>query len=109
MRWGRLFGALRSLKARGVGMIFVSHRLDEIFRIADGVAVLRDGQRVRMRPIKHTALEELVSLIVGRKARAINRPPMQEGAAILQLEGLATAAVGPVSFAIKRGELLGLA
>jgi ribose transport system ATP-binding protein len=105
----RLFTALRPLKARGVGMIYVSHRLDEIFRIADRVAVLRDGQMVGMRPIGHTTPEELVSLIVGRKAREIARPAVQEGLAILQVKGLATPVVGPVSFDIRRGELLGLA
>lgn len=105
----RLFGALRPLKARGVGMIYVSHRLDEIFRIADRVAVLRDGDMVGMRPIEHTTPEELVSLIVGRKAREILRPAVQDGPAILKVRALATPAVGPVSFDIKRGELLGLA
>jgi len=105
----RLFDALRPLKARGVGMIYVSHRLDEIFRIADRVAVLRDGQMVGMRPIEHTTSEELVSLIVGRKAREIERPAVLDGPAILTVEGLATGAVGPVSFQIRRGELLGLA
>ncbi len=105
----RLFAALRPLKARGVGMIYVSHRLDEIFRIADRVAVLRDGDMVGMRPIEHTTPEELVSLIVGRKAREILRPAVQDGPAILKVRALATPAVGPVSFDIKRGELLGLA
>ncbi len=105
----RLFAALRPLKARGVGMIYVSHRLDEIFRIADRVAVLRDGQMVGLRPIDHTTPEELVALIVGRKAREISRPPVQDGPAILRVERLATPAVGPVSFEIRRGELLGLA
>ena len=105
----RLFAALRPLKARGVGMIYVSHRLDEIFRIADRVAVLRDGQMVGMRPIEHTTPEELVNLIVGRKAREIERPAVLDGPAILTVEGMATAAVGPVSFEIRRGELLGLA
>lgn len=105
----RLFTALRPLKARGVGMIYVSHRLDEIFRIADRVAVLRDGQMVGMRQVSGTSPDELVSLIVGRKAREIARPAVLEGPAILKVEGLATPAVGPVSFEIRRGELLGLA
>ncbi len=105
----RLFSALRPLKSKGVGMIYVSHRLDEIFQIADRVAVLRDGQMVGMRPIDHTTPEELVSLIVGRKAREINRPPVQDGPAILKVQNLATPQVGPVSFQIRRGELLGLA
>ncbi|WP_181703990.1 sugar ABC transporter ATP-binding protein [Chthonobacter albigriseus] len=105
----RLFAALRPLKAKGVGMIYVSHRLDEIFRIADRVAVLRDGQMVGMRSVDHTTPEELVGLIVGRKAREISRPAVQSGPEILKVEGLATPQVGPVSFSIQRGELLGLA
>ena len=105
----RLFAALRPLKAKGVGMIYVSHRLDEIFRIADRVSVLRDGQMVGMRPIKETSPEDLVGLIVGGKAREIARPAVQDGPAILQVDALATPAVGPVSFRIRRGELLGLA
>jgi ribose transport system ATP-binding protein len=64
---------------------------------------------VGMRPISHTTPEELVSLIVGRKAREITRPAVLDGPAILTVEGLATPAVGPVTFAIRRGELLGLA
>jgi ribose transport system ATP-binding protein len=105
----RLFTALRPLKARGVGMIYVSHRLDEIFRIADRVAVLRDGRMVGMRPVEHTTADELVGLIVGRKAREIQRPAVQDGPAILTVRGLRTPQVGPVSFDIRRGELLGLA
>jgi ribose transport system ATP-binding protein len=90
-------------------MIYVSHRLDEIFLIADRVAVLRDGQMVAMRDVGHTTPDELVSLIVGRKAREINRPAVHEGPAILSVEALATRSVGPVSFEVRRGELLGLA
>ncbi len=62
----RLFDALRPLKARGVGMIYVSHRLDEVFEIADRIAVLRDGALVGERSVAETTPEELVSLIVGK-------------------------------------------
>ena len=105
----RLFTALRPLRERGVGMIYVSHRLDEIFLIADRVAVLRDGQLVAMRDVAHTTPDELVGLIVGRKTREIQRPAVLEGPAILSVEGMTTRSVGPVSFQIRRGELLGLA
>jgi ribose transport system ATP-binding protein len=105
----RLFAALRPLKARGVGMIYVSHRLDEIFRIADRVAVLRDGQMVGVRWIDETDPEDLVSLIVGRKMREINRPPVHAGLEILRIDDFATPNVGPVSLKIQRGELVGLA
>ena len=104
----RLFAALRKLRAKGVGMIYVSHRLDEIFKIADRVAVLRDGQMVGMRDIAHTNPEDLVSLIVGRKAREIVRPDAQGGAEVLTATALRTAAAGPVDFVVQRGEMLGL-
>ena len=104
----RLFAALRPLKARGVGMIYVSHRLDEIFRICDRVAVMRDGRMVGMRDIDHTNPEELVSLIVGRKAREIERPAVQEGPEVLRASGLRTAKAGPIDLAIRRGEMVGL-
>lgn len=104
----RLFRALRPLKEKGVGMIYVSHRLDEIFQIADRVAVLRDGQMVGMRDVQHTSPEELVNLIVGRKAREIERPEVQAGPEILKVEGLVTGSAGPISFNVQRGELVGL-
>ncbi len=104
----RLFAALRRLRAKGVGMIYVSHRLDEIFKIADRVAVLRDGQMVGMRDIAHTNPEDLVSLIVGRKAREIIRPDAQGGVKVLTATALRTATAGPVDFVVQRGEMLGL-
>ncbi|MGI9401408.1 MAG: sugar ABC transporter ATP-binding protein [Rhizobiaceae bacterium] len=106
----RLFGALRPLKEKGVGMIYVSHRLDEVFRISDRVAVLRDGMMVGMRETSHTDADELVSLIVGRKAREIERPAV-EGSnkdLVLSVSGLETENVGPIDFSVKKGELVGL-
>ena len=104
----RLFAALRPLKAKGVGMIYVSHRLDEVFQISDRVAVLRDGQMVGMRDIEHTSAEDLVSLIVGRKAREIERPVVQDGPELLTATALATRKAGPINLRIRRGEMVGL-
>jgi ribose transport system ATP-binding protein len=104
----RLFQALRPLRDKGVGMIYVSHRLDEIFRIADRAAVLRDGAMVGVRDVGHTDAEELVSLIVGRKTRDIRRPKADDGVTVLQAEGLTTAKAGPVDLTVRRGELVGL-
>ncbi len=104
----RLFRSLKTLRGKGVGMIYVSHRLDEIFQIADRVAVLRDGQMVGMREIAHTNPDELVTLIVGRKAREIARPDAEAGREVLTVQGLETRNVGPVSFHVQRGELVGL-
>lgn len=104
----RLFKALRPLREKGVGMIYVSHRLDEIFQIADRVAVLRDGKNVGMRDIAHTNSEDLVSLIVGRKAREIERPDAEEGSEVLSVAALNTRNVRDVNFNVQRGELVGL-
>ena len=104
----RLFSALRQLREKGVGMIYVSHRLDEIFQIADRVCVLRDGMMVGVRDIEHTNPEELVNLIVGRKTREIDRPKIKKGKTVLSVANLSVGEVGPVGFQIDRGEVVGL-
>ena len=104
----RLFRALRPLRDKGVGMIYVSHRLDEIFRIADRAAVLRDGSLVGIRNVSHTDPDELVSLIVGRKTRDVERPRADDGETVLQVSNLATSSAGPIDLTIRRGELVGL-
>jgi len=104
----RLFAALRPLREKGVGMIYVSHRLDEVFQIADRVAVLRDGVMIGLRDTLHTNPDELVNLIVGRRTREIDRPEIELGTPILSVSSLKTKSVGPVSFDVKQGELVGL-
>ncbi|MDQ0467855.1 sugar ABC transporter ATP-binding protein [Labrys wisconsinensis] len=105
----RLFEAVRRLKARGVGMIYVSHRLDEIFRIADRVVVMRDGLKVGEKPVAETTPEELVSLIVGRSTLDLFRKAeLRSGAVRVAVRGLATPAAGPIDFDVREGELLGL-
>ena len=105
----RLFSALRPLKARGVGMIYVSHRLDEVFEIADRIAVLRDGMLVGERRVADTNPEELVSLIVGKaldKYEATARP--KAAAARLVARALTVEGAGPVDFDVAPGEIVGL-
>jgi ribose transport system ATP-binding protein len=106
----RLFAALRPLKARGVGMIYVSHRLDEIFRIADRVAVLRDGKLVGVQPVAQTSPKGLVEMIVGRPAADLFvKARTSAGSVRLCVKDLRCADAGPVSFELREGELLGLA
>ncbi|CAE6713717.1 sugar ABC transporter ATP-binding protein [Paraburkholderia nemoris] len=106
----RLFGVIESLRARGVGMIYVSHRLDEIFRVADRVAVMRDGRLVGEKGIKETNPEDLVGMIVGRKPQPIRVPVMGSGNRVaLELQDAMFGEVGPVSFRLRAGELLALA
>ncbi|MBB4952005.1 ribose transport system ATP-binding protein [Agrobacterium vitis] len=105
----RLFQAIRPLKERGVAMIYVSHRLDEIFRIADRVAVLRDGRLVGQTPVQSTNPDELIRMIVGRKAdQLFTRSETVIGAPLVRVRNLKCRGAGPVSFDLHQGELLGL-
>lgn len=105
----RLFSALRQLKRQGVGMIYVSHRLDEIFEIADRVVVLRNGRLVGESAVKETTPDELVHLIVGRPLDDVfEKAPLHAGRTRVAVKGLLTAKAGPVDFEVREGELLGL-
>ncbi len=105
----RMFQVLRDLRKRGVGMIYVSHRLDEIFQIADRVAVLRDGKLVGVRAVKETTPSELVNLIVGREVKDLYvRAKRAEGPETLKVTNFMTFGVGPVTFSGREGEVLGL-
>jgi ribose transport system ATP-binding protein len=87
----RLFVALRRLRSRGVGMIYVAHRLDEVFEIADRMVVLRDGQVVGERRVADTTPEEVILLIVGREpSQVFRRPARHEGSARLAFERVST-------------------
>jgi ribose transport system ATP-binding protein len=105
-----LFAVLRSLKGRGVAMIYVSHRLDEVYAIADRLAVLRDGRLVAVQETAATAPGDLVRLIIGRPPEAVFvRPPRQAGEALLRFTGVVAEGVGPLDLAIEAGEIVGLA
>jgi ribose transport system ATP-binding protein len=103
-----LFDALRRLKQQGVGMIYVSHRLDEVFRIADRVAVLRDGVMVGERPVAETDPGELVQMIVGRKTREVAKAELVPGETVLKLDDIYAGRAGPVSIEVRRNEIVGL-
>jgi ribose transport system ATP-binding protein len=105
----RLFSALRRLRARGVGMIYVSHRLDEVFEIADRMVILRDGRVVCERAVKDISPEECILRIVGREpSQVFRRPARHEGAARLVIDHLTTDCAGPLNCRIRAGEVVGL-
>jgi ribose transport system ATP-binding protein len=105
----RLFGALRRLREHGVGMIYVSHRLDEVFEIADRMVVLRDGRVAGERVVGRTSPDETILLIVGREPSLVfRRPAEREGAARLELKGTVIGPVGPIDCRIHAGEIVGL-
>jgi ribose transport system ATP-binding protein len=104
-----LFSVLRSLRARGVSMIYVSHRLDEVYAIADRLAVLRDGRLVAVQPAAGTDPGELVRLIIGRPPESVFvRPKRREGAPLLRLDGVMVEDVGPLDFTVQAGEIVAL-
>ncbi len=104
-----LFSLVRGLREHGVGIVFVSHRMDEVLELSDRVTVLRDG-----RVVGETAAprrEEIVRLMVGRQLEELNlKADMAPGTEILAVDGLSSAGrFEDVSFSLRRGEILGLA
>jgi len=105
----RLLDTLRRLRANNIGIVYVTHRLDEVLRIADRVTVLRDGRRLATVAAGETNAGELVQMIVGRSmSDAFVRPAQPSHRSALSVEGLIAGPVGPVSFSVAAGETLGL-
>ncbi len=106
-----LFDAIRRVRERGMGVIYVSHRLDEVFSIATRATVLRDGRRVGTFPVAELDERRLVELMTGGadlEARADARTDgLQDG--VLGVKGLRGAVLGGVSFGAAGGEVLGVA
>ncbi|HLW89851.1 MAG TPA: sugar ABC transporter ATP-binding protein [Roseiarcus sp.] len=106
----RVFRTLERLKQQQVGMIFVTHRLDEVFRIADRVTVMRDGRRVLTTATQDASRDELVEAIVGRApdevfVRDAARPT---GPSIVEFDSVVAGATGPCSFSVGAGEIVAL-
>ncbi|MDQ3894296.1 MAG: sugar ABC transporter ATP-binding protein [Actinomycetota bacterium] len=106
-----LFATVRRLRERGVAIVFVSHRLDEVSAIADVVTILRDGRRVATRPAAELSHAEMIRLMVGRSLDALfPKEEAEIGEVVLQARGLRRRGVfSDVSFDLRRGEIVGLA
>src|SRR6185436_4006140 len=106
----KLFILINELKRRGIGIIYVSHRMEEIFRLADRVTVMRDGQYIATKPTRELNRQMLIEMMVGRKLEnefPKERAPIGEERLIVRNLHRAPAVKG-VSFSIHRGEVLGL-
>ena len=109
-----LFALIERLKAKGIAIIYISHRMDEIYRIADRITVLRDGVRVLTESLKSVTPAQIVEAIVGKQAAAHlvhqDRSANIKDEIVLEVEGLSA---GPklngISMHVKRGEIVGLA
>lgn len=106
-----LFNIIRSLKAKGVGVIYITHKMDEVFQIADEITVLRDGKHIATVHTSQTNRDELITMMVGRKLTALF--PKEEapiGEIMLSVRNLTRKGiVENISFDLRRGEILGIA
>jgi ribose transport system ATP-binding protein len=104
----KLFEVIRNLKQKGVSIIFVSHRLEEIFEIADKVSVLRDGKLVETNNISDLNRDKIVEMMVGRKIENFYIKKEHEiGKPIMKVENLSGEGFENVSFEVNEGEVLG--
>ena len=113
-----LFNILEKLKARGVGMIYISHKLDEIFRMSDRITVLRDGRTIATHNAAELTKDRVIELMVGRAVSNIFPESEHDfGEVALEVRGLSVYStdgrdkklVDDVSFSVRRGEVLGIA
>ena len=113
-----LFAILRDLKSRGVGMVYISHKLNEVFEMSDRITVLRDGRTVGTHPAAELTKERVIELMVGREVGNIFPEPDHElGETVLEVKDLTAYSldaankrlVDGVSFSVRKGEVLGIA
>jgi rhamnose transport system ATP-binding protein len=108
----RVFQLVRRLKADGVGIVYISHRLEEILAIADRITVLRDGQSVTCRNAAEVDREELIRLMVGRPIESVYpKRDVPIGEVAMEVRGLSNddERLRNISFSVRRGEIFGLA
>jgi len=104
-----MFEVVNQLKQNGVTVIYISHRLEEVFRISDRVSVLRDGEYVATKLTKDTNRKELISLMVGRELKETYPPRLNPpGEIALEVKNLTGNSDHDISFAVRRGEILGI-
>lgn len=108
----KLFEIMRTLKKQGIGLIYISHKLEEIFAISDYVTILRDGEYIGTNPTKDLDMDKIINMMVGRDLK--HRFPKKAhkiGKVILEVKNLTTTydpKVIDVSFDLKKGEIFGL-
>jgi len=106
-----LFAIIEDLKAHGVGVVYITHKMDEVKRIADRITVMRDGQTIDTLPAAGTPIAKIISLMVGRElADAARAESRGDGEEALRVENLNRGtAIRNVSFSLRKGEILGFA
>ncbi|PMP07161.1 ribose ABC transporter ATP-binding protein RbsA [Vibrio breoganii] len=104
-----LFAVIRELREQGCGIVYISHRLKEIFQICDDITVLRDGKFIGECEVANTNEDGLIEMMVGRKLEEqYPRVDVRHGDTCLEVKGLTGSGVHDISFNLKRGEILGV-
>ncbi len=107
---GILFETIKQLTSQGIGIIFISHRLNEVLEIANRISVLRDGKYIGTRNVRETDSDEIVSMTIGRTlSQFYQRKKSEIGEVILSVKDLCSDKVNNVNFDLRRGEILGFA
>ncbi len=106
-----LFEKIEALRARGKGIVYISHKMDEIFKIADEISILRDGRIVETRPKEQFDIESVISLMVGRKlAGDYPKEAIEPGEIVLEVDQYSgRTGFKDVNFYLRRGEIIGFA
>ncbi|MBI3922749.1 MAG: sugar ABC transporter ATP-binding protein [Armatimonadetes bacterium] len=107
----RLFSMIRSLKAKGASILYISHRLEEVFDLADRVTVLRDGKLIGTEPVDQLNRADLIRMMVGRDLEPTQRATsVADKEVLLEVRGLCTeGCLKDISFSLRQGEILGIA
>jgi len=108
---GKLYDLIFELKRKGVAIVFISHKLDEVFKVADRITVLRDGRHIATRPAAELDQPALIALMIGREAtHAVRKRESAAGGTLLEVEHLTRAGLfEDVSFRLREREILGIA
>lgn len=105
----RLFKIIRKLKANGTAIIYISHRLEEIFEISDRITVLRDGTMIGTKDIAEVTTDSLISMMVGRDLSNLYPKEVAEiGDVVLKIEDLSSSIVKDINLEVRAGEILGI-
>lgn len=106
----KMFDVIHRLKAQGVAIVYVSHRMKEIFEIADKVTVLRDGRKIATHTIEEVTEQRLIQMMVGKEVSQLypDRQPQQREEIVLKVNRLSLDLTHDISFELRKGEILGL-
>jgi len=106
-----LFKKIAELKAQGVSIVYISHKLDEVFQIADDITVFRDGTVVESHPASELDMDKVIALMVGRKMENVYpKEKIEVGNKLLEIKNLCSTGVyKDINFHVRKGEIVGFA